>query len=121
MSFPTDNAVSVCLVADTGTKLGCSRFAQSHTIMNVPNVLSESLRNMSVSVAAERVSNLPMACRAAIFTKLKTRFHVLFVDFRHCPPVCGNRLSPFFVSECPNLLTYRANIFPSQIHTCDNA
>ena len=35
MSFPTDKAVSVCLVAETGTKLGCSRFAQSHNVMNV--------------------------------------------------------------------------------------
>ena len=97
MSFPTDKAVSVCLVADTGTKLGCSRFAQSHTVMNVPNVLSESLRNKCLSQRREfPQENLPMACRAAIFTKLKTRFHVVFVDFLHCPPVCGNRLSPIF-------------------------
>ena len=65
--------VSVCLVADTGTKLGCSRFARSHTVMNVPNVLSESLRNTCLSQRREfPPENLSMACRAAIFTKLKT-------------------------------------------------
>ena len=40
-----------------------------------------------------------LAYRAAIFTKLKTRFRVVFVDFRNCPPESENRLSPIFVSK----------------------